>query len=84
MQFLSTKEKWALARIIYEARKREAWGEYAEILIKREPWQSHAQHPLVAEDHLLALAQIEALLRDHTIIPTNYALGNMNDSSDHR
>ena len=57
------KEIWALAKIAWEARVREAWGEHGEHIIRRTPWQKHAQHPLVAEDHLLALAQVKAVLK---------------------
>ena len=64
---MTEKEKWLAARVIYEGRKRDAWGDAAEMLISREPWQSHSQHPLACEDHLLALAQINALLVHYEI-----------------
>lgn len=67
---LDAKQKWALARILYEARKRAAWGtKHGSIIIAREPWAPHAQHPLVFEDHFLALAQVEELLKTHVIAP---------------
>lgn len=66
---MTPKEQWAAARILYEGRKREAWGPAAETIIAREPWQPHAQHPLVCEDHLLALAQVKALLKQYDLTP---------------
>jgi hypothetical protein len=41
----------------------EAWGPHGIHIIARTPWQSHAQHPLVAEDHLLCLAQVQAIMK---------------------
>lgn len=64
---MTPKEQWAAARILYESRKREAWRAAAEAIIAREPWQAHAQHPLVCEDHLLALAQAKALLKHYDL-----------------
>ena len=61
---MDNKQIWALARIAWEARVREAWGPGADLIINRLPWQSHAAHPLVAEDHLLVLAQVKAIIKE--------------------
>lgn len=61
---MAPKELWALARVAWEARVMEAWGQHGVHIISRTPWQAHAQHPLVAEDHLLALAQVRAILKE--------------------
>ena len=54
---------WEAARVIWEGRKRAAWGKGADLMIGRAPWQSHASHPECHEDHLLALAEIKALVK---------------------
>lgn len=64
---LTRKQQWEAARIIFEARKREAWGDYADVIIARTPWQKHDAHPLVAADHELALAEIKALCEKYDI-----------------
>lgn len=60
---MTPKDQWAAARVIWEGRKREAWGKAADLQISRAPWQAHAMHPLCHEDHLLALAEIKALCK---------------------
>ena len=61
---MAPKELWALAKIVWEARVMAAWGPHGIHIIARTPWQPHAQHPLVAEDHLLCLAQVQAIMKE--------------------
>lgn len=63
-------QAWELAKVLFEARTREAWGSHGEIIIARlGPWRSHAKHPLCAEAHLLAYAEAKALLKLYEVNP---------------
>lgn len=51
-----------VGRILWEARKREAWGAYADTIMARTPWPRHIADPDMAADHMLAIAEAKALL----------------------
>ena len=52
-----------LAKIMWEARVRYAWGRAAEAMIARDPWKSHANHPDISEAHLICIAEAKAALK---------------------
>ncbi|MBP7704154.1 MAG: hypothetical protein KA105_02575 [Caulobacter sp.] len=58
-----------LGRVMWEARKREAWGKSADAIMARTPWPPHASHPETAEEHLLAMAEAKAVLKLYEVRP---------------
>lgn len=66
---MTPDQMWKAARIIWEGRKRAAWGKGADLLIARAPWPAHAAHPDCHEDQLLALAEIKSLCQQFTLTP---------------
>lgn len=54
---------FALGRVIWEARLREAWGPAAQDRIDRTPWPPHETHPSRTADHDLAIASARAALK---------------------
>lgn len=58
-----------LGKVLYEARKREAWGkQFGQVMIDRNPWPAHEGAPWAA-DHDLALAEANALLARYKVEP---------------
>jgi len=65
-----------VGRVIWEARVREAWGPYAETIIKRSPWPKHIASPDIGADHQLCIASARAVLKalaPHTTSPPDQA-----------
>lgn len=58
-----------LAKMLHEARIRYAWGAHADVILLREAWPAHDQHPDLYESHHLALAEARALLKGYTVSP---------------
>lgn len=52
-----------IGRVLWEARKREAWGPYADPIMARAPWPRHIADPDMSADHMLAIAEARALLK---------------------
>lgn len=58
---MTDTNEFDLGRVLFEARKREAWGQLAQQMIDRDPWPKHVAAPRSAE-HDLAMAQARAVL----------------------
>lgn len=56
-----------VAKVLWEARIREAWGTHADIIVSRTPWPLHEAHPLRAASHELAYAEARAIMKQFNL-----------------